>query len=163
LAAAQEPQFNPSFDPPRSVVNWGVAQIQGRRATLVFDCRLLPGHDPDRLTASFREAVAELAASSGCSAEVIVELASPAMELAEPSELLSSALAACRDVGLPDAPTTKPTNTEAGVFSRAGAEAIVFGPGRSTGNAHCANEHNLYSHLQKAIEFYRALIQRLCA
>ena len=84
------------------------------------------------------------------------------MELQEPSELLSAARAACRDVGLPDAPQCKPTNTEAGIFAAAGAESIVFGPGRSTGNAHCANEHNLYSHLEKAIPFYKALITRLC-
>jgi len=76
--------------------------------------------------------------------------------------LLGCARAACREVGLDDAPKSKPTNTEAGIFHRAGAQAIVFGPGRSTGNAHCANEHNLYSQMKKAIEFYRALIARLC-
>jgi acetylornithine deacetylase/succinyl-diaminopimelate desuccinylase-like protein len=162
IAAAQEPKTNLSFDPPRSVVNWGVAQIQGSRASLTFDCRLLPGHDPDQLIRSFEKALAEVAASAGCSAQLTIEIASPAMELAEPSELLSSARAACRQVGLSDEPTTKPTNTEAGVFARAGAEAIVFGPGRSTGNAHSPNEHNLQSHLEKAIEFYRALIERLC-
>jgi acetylornithine deacetylase/succinyl-diaminopimelate desuccinylase-like protein len=48
------------------------------------------------------------------------------------------------------------------VFDAAGAESIVFGPGRSTGNAHCPNEHNLYSQLEKAIQFYRALIARIC-
>jgi acetylornithine deacetylase/succinyl-diaminopimelate desuccinylase-like protein len=84
------------------------------------------------------------------------------MELVESSELLGCARAACREVGLDDAPRSKPTNTEAGIFHRAGAQAIVFGPGRSTGNAHCANEHNLYSQMKKAIEFYRALISRLC-
>jgi len=69
---------------------------------------------------------------------------------------------ACGDVGLRERPGVKPTNTEAGVFHRAGAEAIVFGPGRSTGNAHTANEHTSLAQMEKAIEFYRALIERLC-
>jgi acetylornithine deacetylase/succinyl-diaminopimelate desuccinylase-like protein len=162
IAASQKPERNPAFDPAHSVVNWGVAKIEGPRASLTFDCRLLPGHDPETLTSSFRERATELARPFEASVEVTVSRASPAMELVEPSELLGSARAACREVGLDDQPRAKPTNTEAGIFHRAGAQAIVFGPGRSTGNAHCANEHNLYSQMKKAIEFYRALIARLC-
>jgi acetylornithine deacetylase/succinyl-diaminopimelate desuccinylase-like protein len=162
LALAQEPKLNPSFDPPSAVVNWSAAHILSDRATLTFDCRLLPGHDPGRLVESFARGMQALADSLGSRARVLVDRASPAMELKEPSELLTAARAACRDVGLDDAPKAKPTNTEAGVFASAGAEAIVFGPGRSTGNAHCANEHNLSSQLNKAIQFYRALIARIC-
>ena len=144
------------------MVNWGVAKIDGPCASLTFDCRLLPGHDPETVTSSFQERATELARPFGAAVEGTVSRASPAMELVESSELLGCARAACREVGLDDAPKSKPTNTEAGIFHRAGAQAIVFGPGRSTGNAHCANEHNLYSQMKKAIEFYRALIARLC-
>jgi acetylornithine deacetylase/succinyl-diaminopimelate desuccinylase-like protein len=163
LAMAQKPESNAAFDPAKCVVNWGVARIDGPHARLTFDCRLLPGHDPDALTSRFIAEGKQEAKRAGASRfEVTVDRASPAMELKEPSTLLDAARAACRDVGLPDAPQAKPTNTEAGVFARAGAESIVFGPGRSTGNAHCANEHNQYSQMEKAIEFYRALIARLC-
>jgi acetylornithine deacetylase/succinyl-diaminopimelate desuccinylase-like protein len=162
LALAQKPQLNASFDPPSAVVNWSAAHILSDRATLTFDCRLLPGHDPGRLVESFAQGMQALADPLGSRARVLVDRASPAMELKEPSELLTAARAACRDVGLEDAPKAKPTNTEAGVFASAGAEAIVFGPGRSTGNAHCPNEHNLSSQLNTAIQFYRALIARIC-
>jgi acetylornithine deacetylase/succinyl-diaminopimelate desuccinylase-like protein len=162
IALRQKPETNPAFDPAHSVVNWGVAKIDGPCASLSFDCRLLPGHAPETLTSSFGERATELARPFGARVEVTVSRASPAMELVESSELLGCARAACREVGLDDAPRSKPTNTEAGIFHRAGAQAIVFGPGRSTGNAHCANEHNLYSQMKKAIEFYRALIARLC-
>ncbi len=163
LASSLRPQVNAVFDPDRAVVNWGSARIRGGRASLVFDCRLLPGHRPEELTDSFTRAVAEMARSADARATVLVERSNPAMELQEPSELLTAARAACREVGLDDAPKAKPTNTEAGVFASAGAEAIVFGPGGSTGNAHCPNEHNLHSQMLKAIEFYRSLIARLCA
>jgi acetylornithine deacetylase/succinyl-diaminopimelate desuccinylase-like protein len=162
LALAQQPQVNPAFDPDRSVVNWGIARISGPRAHLTFDCRLLPGHDPEILTGTFRTRCSALAQSVGAKISIKVSRSNPAMELSEPSELLSSARRACQDVGLSDVTGVKPTNTEAGVFHRAGAEAIVFGPGRSTGNAHTANEHTFLSQMEKAIEFYRALIERLC-
>jgi acetylornithine deacetylase/succinyl-diaminopimelate desuccinylase-like protein len=162
LALAQQPQVNRAFDPDRSVVNWGIARINGPHAHLTFDCRLLPGHDPEVLTATFRTRCAALAQSAGAEISIKVSRSNPAMELSEPSELLSSARRACQDVGLSDVAGVKPTNTEAGVFHRAGAEAIVFGPGRSTGNAHTANEHTFLSQMEKAIEFYRALIERLC-
>jgi acetylornithine deacetylase/succinyl-diaminopimelate desuccinylase-like protein len=162
LALAQHPQTNSAFDPDRSVVNWGIARINGPRANLTFDCRLLPGHDPELLTTTFQARCRAVAQSVGAEILVMVSRSNPAMELSEPSELLSNARRACQDVGLSDLPGVKPTNTEAGVFYRAGAEAIVFGPGRSTGNAHTANEHTFLSQMEKAIEFYRALIERLC-
>jgi acetylornithine deacetylase/succinyl-diaminopimelate desuccinylase-like protein len=162
-AMALRPERNPAFDPDRAVVNWGAAHVTGGKARLTFDCRLLPGHAPDTLSGAFLRRAQALASTAGARLEAEVNRASPAMELKEPSELLTAARAACRDVGLSDAPQCKPTNTEAGIFAAAGAEAIVFGPGRSTGNAHCANEHNLYSQMEKAIVFYKALIQRLCA
>lgn len=164
LALGQKPERHSAFDPDRCVVNWGVARIAAARAELTFDCRLLPGHDPEALTRAFTREATRLGELHGAArVDVVVNRASPAMELREPSELLEAARASCRELGLDDRPQAKPTNTEAGVFAAAGAEAIVFGPGRSTGNAHCANEHNLYSQLEKAIEFYRALIARLCA
>ncbi len=163
LALAQAPRENLAFNPSTCVVNWGVARLDATRCELTFDCRLLPGHDPDALTQAFaREAQALAQAAGALKVDLVVDRASPAMELSEPSELLDAARAACRDVGLDDRPQAKPTNTEAGVFARAGAQSIVFGPGRSTGNAHCANEHNQHSQLLKAIEFYRALIARMC-
>jgi acetylornithine deacetylase/succinyl-diaminopimelate desuccinylase-like protein len=162
-AATLDPKENPSFDPPSAVVNWGIARIDGGEGEVVFDCRLLPGQAPSALLTPFQTKAEALAHSLDVHLEMTVMRGNPAMELNEPSELLTSARAACRDTGLSDTPMAKPTNTEAGVFAGAGVEAIVFGPGRSTGNAHTPNEHNLYTQMEKAIEFYRALITRLCA
>ena len=161
-AKSLEPNVDPDFDPAHTVVNWGAAQIRGGEGQVVFDCRLLPGHSPQQLIAEFENQARRLSGRFGAELEIEVDRASPAMALNQPSELLSAAQAACRDVGLDDTPESKPTNTEAGIFAAAGVESLVFGPGRSIGNAHCANEHNLVSQLEKAIPFYRALIRRLC-
>jgi len=161
-ALAQTPERNDAFDPATCVVNFGVARVTGRKGEFTFDCRLLPGHDPEALTQGFVTEAETMARAAGATLSVRVDRASHAMELKEPSELLQAARESCRELKLNDVPQAKPTNTEAGVFASTGAEAIVFGPGRSTGNAHCANEHNQYSQLLKAVEFYRALITRLC-
>ena len=161
-ARALRPERNDGFDPATTIVNWGVVKVDGAQGEVVFDCRLLPGHSPEAFLNPFIEGAQRLAHEAGATLSVDVERSNPAMELALDSELLTIAQAACRDVGLNDAPQAKPTNTEAGVFAHAGKQAMVFGPGRSTGNAHTANEHNLYSQMEQAVHFYRALITRLC-
>ena len=60
-------------------------------------------------------------------------------------------------------PKAKPTSTEAGVFARAGCQAAVIGPGRSTGNAHTANERIEMAQLEKACDLYESLLVELCA
>src|SRR5262249_30887759 len=65
LALAQQPTANPWFDPQGAVVSWGAAHIVSRRASLTFDCRLLPGHHPDRLVESFDRGLYALASSMG--------------------------------------------------------------------------------------------------
>jgi len=65
--------------------------------------------------------------------------------------------------GLDPAPRAKPTSTEAGVFARAGCQAAVIGPGRSTGNAHTANERIEMAQLEKACDLYQSLLLELCS
>jgi acetylornithine deacetylase/succinyl-diaminopimelate desuccinylase-like protein len=56
----------------------------------------------------------------------------------------------------------KATSTEAAQYFQAGYEAVVFGPGKSAGNSHSPNEHNILEHLEKATAFYERLIERAC-
>ena len=64
--------------------------------------------------------------------------------------------------GLDSRPRAKPTSTEAGVFARAGCQAVVIGPGRSTGNAHEPNERIEIAQLEKAIDLYEQILLELC-
>jgi acetylornithine deacetylase/succinyl-diaminopimelate desuccinylase-like protein len=66
-----------------------------------------------------------------------------------------------RALALDDAPQTKATNTEAAAFAGV-CEAIVFGAGASSGNAHCPNEFTLLSQVSRAIDWYDRLISELC-
>lgn len=161
--AAQQsaPPPNPRFNPPGCVVNWGVLASDGADLRLTFDGRLLPGQLPQAVLGPFLDAVQRLS-SARFAIDVQVDRENEAMQLGRPSALLDAAQETSRALGLDPEPQAKPTNTEAGVFARAGFEAMVFGPGVSTNNAHCANEHTLLSQCLKAVDFYEALARRLC-
>jgi len=95
--------------------------------------------------------------------EISVERNASGMSLPGDSPLVRSAGAVLARHGLDPAPRAKPTSTEAGVFARAGCEAIVIGPGRSTGNAHTPNERVEMAQLAKACDLYESLLVELCA
>ena len=144
--------------PPEAI--YGVAELSAS-----FDGRLLPQHDPDALIRSFetraREWVAKLGAGE-LSLELHVDRNAGGMALPDDAALVQRAGKVLRAHGLDPAPRAKPTSTEAGVFARAGCEAVVIGPGVSTGNAHTANERIEMDQLSKACDLYEALIHELC-
>ena len=140
--------------------------IQGEGvAHATLDARLLPGHDPDAFLARFEERAQEWVRKLGgeeLSLQVEVTRNAAGMSFADDAELVVSAGRALARVGLDPAPHAKPTSTEAGVFARAGCQAVVIGPGRSTGNAHTANERIEISQLETAVGMYEQILLELC-
>lgn len=161
IVATVEPREDSRFDPAVAVFNQGVIDAAAGTAWGFCDARLLPGHDPDAMFAALEEFAARLAAAEGLAIEISRERSNPAMALPAQSLLRDAAMAASRDCGLNPTPQTKPTNTEGGVFVSRGVEAIVFGPGRSTGNAHTANEWQSLRQLRQASGWYERLIAHL--
>lgn len=169
LIAAQKPALDESFDPPEALGAMNVIDggpFEGKaRVRGTFDARLLPEHDPDRLIAAFREqAQAQLAKTGqGLALEISVERNAGGMALGADVPLVQSVAQTLKGLGLDDTPRAKPTSTEAGVFTRVGVPSIVIGPGKSTANAHSANERIEIAQLEKAIDLYEALILSLCS
>ena len=80
----------------------------------------------------------------------------------EETEFVSAVRAVAQALGLaPDLHKLAQT-TEANVFSRLGAECLVWGPGQSVGNSHAPNECVSISDLRRAAEFYGRLVERFC-
>ena len=132
---------------------------------VTLDGRLLPQHDPDALIAKFQGAAQQWIADLGrgdLTLSISVERNAGGMALPDHSPLVEAAGRVLRAHGLDGTPRAKPTSTEGGIFHRAGCEAIVFGPGVSTGNAHTANERIEKLQLERAIELYEALLIELC-
>jgi acetylornithine deacetylase/succinyl-diaminopimelate desuccinylase-like protein len=149
---------DPPPPPPDAVYGTGEVSVQ-------LDARLLPQHDPDALLARFEREAREWVAGLGrgeLDLIVTVERNASGMALAGDAELVTRAGKVLAAHGLDPTPRAKPTSTEAGVFARKGLQAVVFGPGVSTGNAHTANERIEMAQLERACDVYQALIIDLC-
>jgi acetylornithine deacetylase/succinyl-diaminopimelate desuccinylase-like protein len=157
---------DPRFDPPGAVGGLNVIASGSGSVSFELDGRLLPSHDPDRLIADFGARAAEwVRRLGGGEIELRVETLRNASGMAARagSALVAAAQSVLRRHGLDDVPKAKPTSTEAGVFARAGCDAVILGPGVSTGNAHTANERIEMAQLDKACDLYEALLVELCA
>ena len=80
----------------------------------------------------------------------------------EKSLLVKGCLDELRAMGLHDRPVTLASTNEASIFSRIGVDCICFGPGKREGNIHTPTEHVAIEDLEKAIEFYKKVIERFC-
>jgi acetylornithine deacetylase/succinyl-diaminopimelate desuccinylase-like protein len=169
------PAEDSRFDPKGAVGGLNVLTSEGEasaggvygRATVeaTLDARLLPQHDPDQLLSNFAQKAQEWVRGLGdgeLSLTIEVTRNAGGMSLADDAELVTSMGRVLSRFGLDPRPRAKPTSTEAGVFARAGCEAVVIGPGRSTGNAHEPNERIEIAQLEKAIELYEATLLELC-
>jgi acetylornithine deacetylase/succinyl-diaminopimelate desuccinylase-like protein len=169
---------DPRFDPPGAVGGlnviasvesavpaadaiYGVAEVSAS-----LDARLLPEHDADGLVGHFVQNAQKWVEELGrgeLEVEVATERNAGGMALSPDAELVQVVQNVLTRFGLDPTPRAKPTSTEAGVFARAGCQAAVIGPGRSTGNAHTANERIEMAQLEKACDLYQSLLLELCS
>jgi acetylornithine deacetylase/succinyl-diaminopimelate desuccinylase-like protein len=176
LLAELQPRSDARFDPAGAVGGLNVLEsgaapaqpgaIYGQgQVTATLDARLLPQHDPDAFLQTFANAAqgwVERLGRGELSLQLEATRNASGMALPDDAPLVRSIGRVLERAGLDGAPRAKPTSTEAGVFARAGCEAIVFGPGRSTGNAHTANERIEIAQLERAIGLYQSLLVELC-
>lgn len=78
------------------------------------------------------------------------------------SILVKGCLDELRRLDLKDKPITQSSTNEASLFSRLGIQCVCFGPGQREDNVHTPHEHVAIADLEKAIEFYKKVIERFC-
>lgn len=78
------------------------------------------------------------------------------------SILVKGCLDELRAMGLNDRPITQASTNEASIFSRIGVDCVCFGPGKREGNVHTPQEHVALADLEKAVQFYKKIIERFC-
>lgn len=91
----------------------------------------------------------------------VVDFKKPFVTRAE-SEFVALVQSCSAALGLSDRLNLKSVTNEANVLHRFGVECLAFGAGVLEGNAHTPHENVKISDLQKAIEFYQAVITRMC-
>lgn len=147
IAKTKDLRFSPSV----STLSWNLCRTQDGRAEITFDIRTLPGVDPLKV----RQELEPLIPRSGRWVEITVDLP---LAGSKDNALMTAAAKALKSCGVKPVKKTKASSTEAAVYHRHGAQAIVFGPGISVGNVHKPNEHNLLSQIRTATQFYHSLL-----
>jgi acetylornithine deacetylase/succinyl-diaminopimelate desuccinylase-like protein len=130
--------------------NLGIMRRLAGATEAVFDVRYPPTAAPATVLSLVRREL---------KGRVRVERNNPALAAPRPSPTWSVVRRALAKAGLSSTPTPKATCTEAGVYSRWGVPAAVWGPGRSVGNIHKPNENVPLRDLDRAVRFYAVLAQ----
>src|SRR5262249_42097733 len=120
-----------------------------------IDRRLLPGEDPQDLLRSYANFIREIPLIQ---AEVQPPLLQDLpLETPIESSVARVAAEALTGLGLDPTPYGVPYGSDASKLSRAGVPSIVIGPG-SIDQAHAAIEFVECAEVERAFEFYRALM-----
>ena len=157
----------PGFDPPYTTVNDGIVRLSGGHLSYAVDVRCVPGDAPATILDQHEAALRAMDGVSAPHAEGIRMQSERVLDSApfvakRDSELLAALETVLREKGLPVEREIKSGTTEAAVYSEAGMDAIIFGPGPASGNIHKPNEHVPVADLVAAIEIYRELVLLLC-
>lgn len=154
---------NPIYDPPSSTLNMGMMIQRPTGVDVYFDLRLLPEIDFAKVDQELQDKIQKVSSQfPQINLSISRERVNPGLAMTEDHELVVACKAAMEDCKIPSKTVTKATSTEAAQYFQAGFPAVVFGPGKSVGNSHSPNEHNILEHLEKAVLFYQRLIERLC-
>ena len=161
--ALEDGPFDPAFDPPYSSLQVGT--IRGGQAvniipdlcTVEIEARAISGVDPTGLLSPVRVA-AEALAAQGFGVEWQMLSAYPALALSRSAPLagLGAELAGREPLAAVS------YGTEAGLYQKAGIDAIICGPG-DIARAHRPDEYLLAGELAACQSMIEALGSRLCA
>ena len=155
LRARVDPRLGPATLSVGLIGGGQAANVVPPDAWLHLDRRLLPGETLE----TFRDEISRALRDAGLD-EVRVAEASvekPALATEATTHAVQTCQAALSAIGAPTAPSIAAFGTDAGVFAQYGLPGVVFGPG-SIARAHTAREYVEISQVERATDFYRALL-----
>lgn len=161
LAASQShPLLGPATG-SIGLIRGGVqVNIVAEACELDVDRRLLPGEDPAEVLATYGEVVDAAVRPRGVTASLETLLLDETLETPLNADVVTTAAAVCRQLGLPSDAIGVPYGSDASKLSRrAGVPSIVFGPG-SIDQAHAAEESVPLAEVDTATAFIREFLLR---
>ncbi|HEX4925435.1 MAG TPA: M20/M25/M40 family metallo-hydrolase, partial [Bdellovibrionales bacterium] len=148
------------FEPTCPTFNVGLVRSDDDGVQITFSIRITPSVSREILS-GWLNRLREYCKSLGAYVKVGNFKAPTNTSLASP--LIKSCMDEIKRLGRSPMLSTKSASNEASIYSPRGIECVVVGPGRSIGNSHCPNEQNSLEELEFAIQFYKGMIERLCA
>jgi acetylornithine deacetylase len=134
--------------------------IVAEACELDVDRRLLPGEDPEAVLAEYRRVVQAAATARSVTASLETLLLDETLETPLDADVVTTAAAVSRQLGLPPDAIGVPYGSDASKLSRrAGVPSIVFGPG-SIDQAHAAEESVPLAEVDTAAAFIREFLLR---
>lgn len=147
------------FAPAHPTVNIGMIRTTDTFVSAIGSCRLPPSVT-DAAFEGWMRKLGEAMQSVG--ATFRVKEYRKGFRTSPDSEFVKQTQMLLKENGLSEALSKITGATEASVFNRLGVECLVWGPGQSVGNSHAPNESVKIEHLNQAIEFYKASMERFC-
>jgi acetylornithine deacetylase len=164
LQSDPDPRFEPPYSTTQAnVIHGGTAlNILAREATIIWECRTLPGRDPMDVVNRANGLASEILpkyrkGAPNASIETTVTSSYPGLAL----DMDSPAVALAREISGANDVEAVAYGTEAGHFARAGIPAVICGPG-SIDQAHKPDEFVALSELIACEAFLRKVIARAC-
>jgi acetylornithine deacetylase/succinyl-diaminopimelate desuccinylase-like protein len=152
-----------SYAPAFSTVNFGKLRQTPGQIVMNFDLRVLPDLVVEDIEKHIQEGIKAIAIKyPALNITAVKERMNPGLNMTLNHDLVKICQEAMINAQIEPLLDKKATSTEAAQYFQAGYEAVVFGPGKSAGNSHSPNEHNILEHLEKATAFYERLIERAC-
>jgi acetylornithine deacetylase/succinyl-diaminopimelate desuccinylase-like protein len=163
MSSELEEKKDDTYDPAFSTVNFGQLKQRTGGVDMYFDIRLLPDFSPQEIEKKIKLGIRQIASKyPSLNIDVALERMNPSLNMEMGDQFLTICRESMDAVGIEPNFSKKTTSTEAAQYFQAGYPAVVFGPGKSQGNSHSPNEHNLLDHLEKAISFYEKVIEKVC-
>ena len=152
------------FYPPNPIYNLSGIQTQPNGTVqILLDYRPLPGQRCDSLVRDIENVLRQTKANTTQATPAVQVLQNRlAMDAADDSPLVHQSKHVLRELGIPAVTSTHSESTEGWIFSAAGIETLVFGPGSALGVKRRANEYTVLAQVHAAVQFYEKLIQKLC-
>lgn len=149
LKKRRDARFNPCY----TTLSVNQIETKGEELLLTFDIRLLPDVHTDRLRLRL------LDLERAHKAKIVALTIDEPLRGQKNGRFITAASHALKESGVRVVKKTKASSTEAALYQKFGAEAIVFGPGLSIGNVHRPNEFNSIRQITQATKFYATLLR----
>lgn len=154
LARELKKRRDTRFSPSHATLSLNQVKTIENAIELTFDIRILP----DINTTKLEEKVRGVGETPGVKIKELT-IDEP-LKGQKNGRLMTLASDALKNAGVKVVRKTKASSTEAAIYQKFGAEAIVFGPGISVGNVHRPNEYNSFRQIQQATRFYLGMLRK---